>query len=280
MTVARLILRGEESLERCLRAAAADPHAAALFCDIDGTISPIARTPSEAVVPAETRSVLARLVERLGLVAIVTGRDLDGGRRMVDLPGAAFVGTHGLELMDAAGERYADPAADPWVPAVREMIALARQLPLETLGILIEDKGSVFDLHYRTAPDREAARAAILQGVLKPARARGLGIMMGHLVFEVRPPVAATKGTAALRLLAGADYAAALFLGDDLTDCNGFDAIHAWAHEAAVPSRAGLAVAALTEETWEEVKAASDVWVAATPGIFEVLTRLLRAVSG
>ena len=40
-----------------------------------------------------------------------------------------------------------------------------------------------------------------------------------------------------------------------------------------------LAAAALTDETWKEVKAAADVWVAATPGMFEVLSRLLRAAT-
>ena len=40
-----------------------------------------------------------------------------------------------------------------------------------------------------------------------------------------------------------------------------------------------LPAAALTDETWEEVKAAADVWVAATPGMFEVLRRLLEAAS-
>jgi trehalose 6-phosphate phosphatase len=288
VTAASLILKGERALKHCLRAVARDPSATVLFCDIDGTISPIAPTPWEATVSAEARTLLAGLVERLGLVAFVTGRDLDGGRRMVDVPGAVYVGTHGLDMLDAHGRRTVDPGAEEWLPTVREMIGLARGAELEPMGVLIEDKGAAFAVHYRLAEDREAAEAAVIKRVVEPARARGLWVISGYLAYDLRPPVAVNKGTATERLLAGADYRTALFLGDDLTDCNGFDAVHAWAGEqasrpgerASADSRIGLAAAALTDETWEEVKAAADVWVAATPGMFEVLSRLLRATEG
>ena len=298
MTAASLILKGERTLELCLRAVARDPGRSVLFCDIDGTISPIAQTPWEASVSAEFRTLLTRLVTHLGLVAFVTGRDLDGGRRMVDVPGAVYVGTHGLDMLDAHGRRTVDPGAAEWLPTVREMIDLARGAELEPLGVLIEDKGAAFAVHYRLAEDRDAAEAAVLRKVVEPARTRGLWVISGYLAYDLRPPVAVNKGTATERLLAADDYRTALFLGDDLTDCNGFDAVHAWAARSpekpraetrgtqAAPtpqipggSRIGLAAAAVTDETWQEVKAAADVWVAATPGMFEVLRRLLGAAS-
>jgi trehalose 6-phosphate phosphatase len=307
VTAASLILKGERALERCLRAVARDPDATVLFCDIDGTISPIAQTPWEATVPAEFRELLKALVERLGLVAFVTGRDLDGGLRMVNVPGAVYVGTHGLDMLDARGRRTIDPGAEEWLPTVREMIDLARGAELQPMGVLIEDKGAAFAVHYRLAEDREAAEAAVVRKIVEPARARGLWVISGYLAYDLRPPVAVNKGTATERLLASGDYRTALFLGDDLTDCNGFDAVHRWAAasspapqaetarattqsgeaararrirpEPPTCSRTGLAAAALTDETWKEVKAAADVWVAATPGMFEVLSRLLRAAT-
>jgi trehalose 6-phosphate phosphatase len=311
MTAASPILKGERALASCLLTVAEDPTSTALFCDIDGTISPIAPTPWDAVVPKEFREVLVRLVDRLGLVAFVTGRDLDSGRRMVDVPKAAYVGTHGLDVLDTAGRRRVDAAAEDWMPVVRDMVDLARRTHLEPLGVLIEDKGAGFAVHYRQAEDRDAAEAAAVREIVEPARRRGLWVVNAYLAFEVRPPVAVTKGTATAHLLAGGDFRTALFLGDDLTDCNGFDAVHTWAagpalqgeadrarssadnessapgktgaaesSEATVRPRLGLAVAALTDETWDEVKAAADVWVAATPGMFEVLIRLLRAAGG
>ena len=61
-----LILKGDDQLDACLRAFAAAPRAGALFCDIDGTVSPIAPRPVDAVVPDATREVLAGFRSRAG----------------------------------------------------------------------------------------------------------------------------------------------------------------------------------------------------------------------
>ena len=139
------IISGTEALDALLRAAAEAPHAAALFCDIDGTISPIAPTPAEAHVPEPFRELLARLVARLGLVAFVTGRSLEDGRRMIALDGAAYVGTHGLEMM-TAGRRASssDPQAERYVGSIREVREAAqRDLDCDALGVVLEDKRTV-----------------------------------------------------------------------------------------------------------------------------------------
>ena len=99
-----LITKGETELAACLAAFAAAPRAGVLLCDIDGTISAIAARPEDAAVSQPFREVLAALTERLGLVAFVTGRALEDGRRMIPIDGAAYVGTHGLELMAPGGE--------------------------------------------------------------------------------------------------------------------------------------------------------------------------------
>ena len=135
------IISGHEALDAFLSAAAGAPAAAALFCDIDGTISPIAPTPAEAHVPDAFRELLAALVGRIGLVAFVTGRGLEDGRRMIPLDGAAYVGTHGLETMAADGSRWVEPQAERYVAGIREVAeAAARDLDCEALGVVIEDK--------------------------------------------------------------------------------------------------------------------------------------------
>ena len=100
----RLITKGETEFAACLAGFAAAPRAGALFCDIDGTISPIVERPGAAAVSQPFREVLAALTERLGLVAFVTGRTLEDGRRMIPLDGAAYVGTHGLESTAPDGQ--------------------------------------------------------------------------------------------------------------------------------------------------------------------------------
>ena len=279
MNDGRPILKGEDALQACLDGVARAPRGVALFCDIDGTISPIAGRPSDAFVPDRSREVLRGLVARLGSVAFVTGRAVEDGRRMVGVDGAAYVGTHGLEVIDVDGETHTDRQAERYVDAVQQIAALAAaELDGAVAGVVLENKRTVLAIHYRLAPDPDGARHEILSRVVEPARARGLAISTGHFLYEVRPPVSVTKGTATRRLLAEDDFVTAVFCGDDLTDVAGFEAVHRWA--ACDARRCACAVAAVTGETPRPVSDESDVWVAATGGVGEVLRRLLAAAGG
>jgi len=93
-----------------LAALAAEPAAAALFFDVDGTLAPIVPNPSDARVPDETRSQLRRLASRYALVACISGRTGDVARSIVGVPELTYVGEHGLEL---------DPEADAWRERIR-----------------------------------------------------------------------------------------------------------------------------------------------------------------
>jgi trehalose 6-phosphate phosphatase len=274
-----LVIEGGETIGRLLQATTRAPRRAALLCDVDGTISPIAATPGSAIVPAATRELLARLASRLGLVAIITGRAVADARRMADVPGAAYVGAHGLETMAAGSEPVIAEQARPFLALIEETAAQARrELDHERLGIVLEQKPAGFAAHYRLAPDKDAARREILERVVTPARARGLAVMTGHFVVEVRPPVPLTKGTATRGLLEAGDYLSATVCGDDLTDVAAFDAAHAWAQ--CDERRLACAVAAITAETPQPVKAAADAQVEATPGITMLLTAMLAAAGG
>ena len=272
------IISGAEALDAFVRAAAGAPAAAALFCDIDGTISPIAPRPADAHVPGHFRDLLAGLVERLGLVAFVTGRSLEDGRRMIPLEGAAYVGTHGMETMTPDGRVSVDPQAERYADTIHEVAAAAaRDLDCEELGVVLEDKRTVLAVHYRLAADPAATRHEILTRVVEPAKQRGLTVGSGHFVYEVRPPVPGTKGTAVRHLLrASGDLMSAMGCGDDLTDVTMFEAIRRWGEGDA--RRSACAVAAVTGETPRPVLEGADVLVHATPGIHAVLLRLAGAI--
>jgi trehalose 6-phosphate phosphatase len=276
METGSTIIGGAEALDAFVAAAAAAPRASALVCDIDGTISPIAPRPADAHVPEPVRDLLAALVERLGLVVFATGRQLEDGRRMIPLEGAAYVGTHGLETMAPGGGITVEPQAERYVASIHAIAAqAARDLDCEALGVVLEDKRTVLAIHYRLATDAAATRHEILTQVVEPARERGLAIATGHFAFEVRPPLSFSKGTAVRRLLDGGDLLNAIGCGDDLTDVTAFAAIRDWGERDA--RRETCAVAAVTDETPRPVLDAADVLVNATPGIHEVLARLARA---
>ncbi|HQJ97295.1 MAG TPA: trehalose-phosphatase [Thermoleophilia bacterium] len=272
------ILAGEDAMQACLAAVRRAPRATALFCDIDGTIAPIVGHPADAVVPTRFKTLLRALVTRLGSVAFVTGRALDDGRRMVAVEGAAYVGTHGLQILTADGSSFTEPQAERYIDVVQRIAALAAEELADLDGVVLEDKRTVLAIHYRLAPDADRARHEIVARVVEPARAAGLAISTGHFVYEIRPPVPVTKGTATRRLLAGRDLVTAVFCGDDLTDVTGFEAVHRWAEADA--RRYACAVAAVTAETPPPVTEAADVQVAATEGMYEFLSRLLAAAGG
>jgi trehalose 6-phosphate phosphatase len=122
----------------------------------------------------------------------------------VGVDGPVYVGVHGLELA---------PEAERWREPLREFA--------ESVDWPVEDKGLAVVFHYREAEHEEAALAT-LRGVAERATALGLQAQFGRKVLEVRPPVAADKGTAVRALLEQRGLRRALYAGDDTTDLDAF----------------------------------------------------------
>jgi len=180
------------------------PDEAAILLDVDGTLAPIVSRPELATVPGENRAELRRLVSRYALVACISGRTGEDAARVVGVDGHVYVGVHGLELA---------PEAEAWREPLREFA--------ESVDWPVEDKGLALVFHYRESADEEAAFAE-LQRVAARATALGLEAQFGRKVLEVRPPVAANKGTAVRTLLDQRGLRRALYAGDDTTDLDAF----------------------------------------------------------
>jgi len=190
--------------EDLLASLAESPDEAAILLDVDGTLAPIVSRPELATVPGGTRSELRRLVSRYALVACISGRTGEDAARVVGVDGPVYVGVHGLELA---------PEAEAWREPLREFA--------ESVDWPVEDKGLAVVFHYRESADEEAAFAE-LQRVAARATALGLEAQFGRKVLEVRPPVAANKGTAVRTLLDQRGLRRALYAGDDTTDLDAF----------------------------------------------------------
>ncbi|MCC6803730.1 MAG: trehalose-phosphatase [Anaerolineae bacterium] len=188
-----------------------------LVTDVDGTISPIAPTPDAAQVTPRSRDLLRRLAGQIALVAAVSGRAADDLSARVGIPEMVYVGNHGLERM-SGGIAEALPEAVAARPALERVIAALqpRLLP----GMILEDKRVTLSLHYRQAADPAAVEAAFAPLIAQLCRDAGLRCFSGKLIFEVRPAVEVDKGTAFARLIADHALAAAVFLGDDVTDAD------------------------------------------------------------
>ena len=231
-----------------LAAIAADPKRAALFLDVDGVLAPIVERPEDAVVPPETLAELPRLARRYGLLACVTGRSAEVARSLVG-DGIRVVGQHGLEL---------DPAASAWAGRIHEFAHATGWPDLEL-------KPLTAAFHYRSAPDHEAAREA-LEDVAARALDEGFRTKWGRLVLEVVPPIDASKGTAVQALLAESGLRRALYVGDDVTDLDGFRALDGL--ETAVR------VAVVSTEGPTELGELADIVVGSTDAVLELLRQL------
>ncbi len=181
-----------------------EPTRAAVLLDVDGTLAPIVARPELAAVPEETRAEVQRLAGRYGLVACVSGRTGEEAARLVGVEGVVYVGVHGLELA---------PEAESWRDALRPFAS--ESWPW------VEDKGLTVAFHWREADDEAAARRT-LESIAERARAAGLEAHWGRKVLELRPPIAADKGTAVRTLLSERGLQRALYAGDDTTDLDAF----------------------------------------------------------
>ena len=201
-------------------------------------------------MPDETREELARLASAYALVACVSGRPGAEVERMLGVEGVAIVGEHGLELAPEAARlggvaSRRSPRGVDW-PAERKPLSVS--------------------FHFRRADDEAAARAYLDAGRRRCRRAQGLVPRWGRMVLEVRPPVAADKGTAVRALVARAGVAAALYAGDDTTDLDAFAASTASRSRCASPSTRARRRRRCCE--------AADVVVDGTDGVLELLRSL------
>ena len=202
-----------------------------LFLDFDGTLAPIAPTPGEASLPAETRALLRDLAagERCA-IAVVSGRSLEDLRAKVGLDGIAYIGNHGLEAAAGSLPVYRPSAA------IRELLDLVRSDLAWRLkdvpGVLFEDKGASLAVHYRRVdPGRAASIETIVRSAVAALDVGGLlDIAPGKMVLEMRQSIDWNKGTAVSWLLRAEELRRdgavfPIYVGDDVTDEDGFRAV-------------------------------------------------------
>jgi trehalose 6-phosphate phosphatase len=177
-----------------------------LALDYDGTLAPIAPTPRSARMRAETRRLLAT-VATLYPCVVISGRALDDlSRRLDGIPLWYLFGNHGLEPAAATAPHTA--AVQEWVQQLRE------RLPPD-LGVQIEDKTHSLTIHYRHAPDKHRARAAIDEALDAIPDARAMG---GAEAVSVLPADGADKGVALQEARRQFACDTAIYVGDDDTD--------------------------------------------------------------
>jgi trehalose 6-phosphate phosphatase len=196
----------------------------ALFLDFDGTLVEIAERPDEVEVAPGLSGVLSRLRDTLdGALALVSGRSIAVLDRFMAPLSFDAAGLHGVEYRLAGRLSPCRPEKHPALRAA--LAALPERIPPHP-GILIEDKGCSFAVHWRLAPDAGDEVMAVLEPVIA-ALGPEYRLQRGKAVAELLPAHAA-KGPIIAYFLTKPPYRGRrpIFIGDDLTDEHGFETVN------------------------------------------------------
>lgn len=189
----------------------------ALFVDFDGTLVEIASGPDAISVGGGLAGSLEALARRLGgALALVSGRSIDNLTQFLGPVKLHLAGSHGGHVIHANGDTMLEAEALP--DEVRQ--ALGEYAKRE--GLLYERKSHGAALHYRARPDLEEQAHGFAKGL---AAEHALATKTGKCVIElVRPGI--DKGGAVRLLAAQSPFGGAVpvFIGDDVTDEDGFAA--------------------------------------------------------
>jgi trehalose 6-phosphate phosphatase len=228
--------------------------AISLFVDLDGTIAPLELTPQAVGPDQERRRLLDHLLARLGgRLAVVSGRALADLDRVLEGRVPAVGAVHGLvrrttdgRILEAAGPRR-------MAEALSALRAFAKTDP----ALLVEDKGAAAALHYRRHPEAGPASRDLVAAL---GDRLGLEVRQGDMVAELgeRGP---HKGAVVAAFMTEPPFSGhpPVFLGDDLTDEDGFAAAQALGGYGVVVGRRRPTVARYALKDVAEARA----WLAA-----------------
>lgn len=195
----------------------------AFFFDLDGTLAEIKPRPDQVVIPDSVRQALSALAQQQqGALALISGRS------MVELDELAapyrfpLAGVHGAERRDIKGQTHIVSLPSGQAGELELWLTEAlRTLP----GSKLECKGMAFALHYRQAPQHQQAIYALAEEAVH--RFPELALQPGKCVVEIKPG-GINKGSALNAFMQEVPFRGRIpvFVGDDMTDETGFDAVN------------------------------------------------------
>jgi len=202
-----------------------------LFLDYDGTL--VSGPRGDAIRPPS--SVLRRLTQ-LGevdsfSVFLISGRPVEELRRLVGVPSIGYIGQRGFEI-SIPGRPIIYPVEGETAAAVLHHAELEVHRALGSLdAIEIENRGYGLILHTALATPKVTGEAIqrFTETIRRVDTASALEVLYGDGVVEARL-AGWGKGDAIIHILREADAGSALaiYVGDDVTDEDAFEAINMW----------------------------------------------------
>ncbi|MBJ7600588.1 MAG: trehalose-phosphatase [Candidatus Nephthysia bennettiae] len=201
----------------------------AVFLDYDGTLTPIVDRPEDALISDRMREAVRRLAARFP-VGVVSGRDRRVVQQLMGVDDLIVAGSHGFDIWSPSGgaiERQEGAEFKGLLEEVRRR--LAEELG-SIDGALVEPKSNSVAAHYRLVSEGERHRVKEVVQQLLDEHPDELKVTPGKMVYEIQPNVDWDKGKAVLHVLRslGLDRedVVPIYLGDDITDEDAFEALH------------------------------------------------------
>jgi trehalose 6-phosphate phosphatase len=232
------------------------PSMSGILLDLDGTLSPIAELPETAALEAGGADVLAELVDRYRVVAVISGRRQEELVELIPVPGVRIVAMYGL----------AEEA-----PVPPDVVAQIERATVGTEGVWVERKGATVAVHFRQAPDPVATSALLEDRLALIGAVSGMDLLAGKLVRELIPAGHPLKEGAVERIVRQHELRAVVYAGDDQADLLAFRALDRLAREGVMAFK----VAVRGRETPEELVADADMAVGGPTGLVRFLRSLL-----
>lgn len=201
----------------------------AVFIDFDGTLSEIVDRPDSATLVHGAADALRALAARCP-VTVISGRDLSDVRERVNIQNVWYAGGHGCELLGPDGVHHENTPATGVVDTLSRAAACLAEALKGVSGVTVEHRRFGVAVHYRNADDQAVDR--VLARVRRYGRSANLRTSLGRKVIELLPNITWDKGTALDWVLShidgrddGPPAVLPIYIGDDLTDEDAFDAV-------------------------------------------------------
>jgi len=251
--------------------------------DFDGTLSNIVNDPWGASILPLGRRALRTLAALDGVhVVVLSGRSSHDVAARVRVGNVSYVGNHGMErgFVPRRGrpERLAADVDEASHDAVHAAERLADELPrvIREPWMIVEHKPPSIAIHWRQAPDIDAAAARVMAAVERLDPGHALERFPGRRVLELRPPGAVAKGEAFERMVEELKPRSVFLLGDDISDAMAFTALRRL-RAAGVTDGVAVAVQARAEVPFQVLEAA-DIVLSSPVDATRFLSALARRI--
>ena len=229
----------------------------AVITDIDGTISEIVPTPSQAVVSQEIKNTMEKIADKFKFTGVMTGRSINNALEMVGSKKLIYIGNHGLEQYKN-GNISVDPEVKEYIPLIKKLANDIKKQLGKYECILFQDKELSFTVHYRLCENGDKIRKKVLKVIKGIKESKSLKIAEGRKVIEIRPPVGHDKGTILQKFISDNKIKKIIYLGDDITDADAFIKLKELKNKGEVES---FTIMVISKETPDYVKESADFYV-------------------